>query len=666
MHVKTGMLCVVVALLVACSGEAPEPTANASMELEPGSQGNTPPSDTTRAANRAVGEALDLADRADFEAADRGLVARDPDVLVQMEDGRRIWDTASYAFEQGDAPASVNPSLWRQAQLNNRHGLYEVADGIYQVRGYDLSNMSLIRGKTGWIVVDPLTSQETAAAAMALVRKHLGDDPIVAVIVTHSHIDHFGGIASVVSAEDVASGKVRVIAPAEFVEEATSENVLAGIAMGRRASFMYGTNLERSPLGHVGSGLGKAPATGTFGLLPPTDIVDHTPQPMVIDGVQFVFQYVPESEAPAELMFYLPEQKVLCTAEVVTRNMHNLYTLRGAKVRDALKWSGYIDEALQRFGDAEILFASHHWPTWGNEEIVDYLEGQRDTYKYIHDQTLRLANRGYTPREIAEAIELPPSLAGTFGNRGYYGTVRHNAKAVYQWYFGWYDGNPANLNPLPPTDVATRYVEFMGGGGAVLEKAQASFDAGDYRWVATVLDHLVFAEPDNQAARELLAQTYDQLGYQAESGPWRDVYLTAAFELRGGKSTSPLDLSAALDLLRHTPVARFFDAMAARIKAEDAEGVDLTLNFVFTDVGKSFVLNLKNSVLNYVEAEPDPNADVTVEITRELWLKLTIGEANLREVLFSEDLNVDGSRLDLVSFFRLIEQPETDFNIVTP
>ena len=363
-------VCAAVGLLAACSGGEPEVVVD--RNIEPGSQGNSPPTVQTQMANRAAGDALDMADRSDFEAADRGLVAREPDVLVRTAAGRTIWDTAAYAFEQGDAPPSVNPSLWRQAKLNNRHGLYEVAEGIYQVRGYDLSNMSLIRGKTGWIVVDPLTSQETAAAALALARKHLGDDPIVAVIVTHSHIDHFGGIRSVVGPEDVANGSVRVIAPAEFVEEATSENVLAGIAMGRRASFMYGTNLERSPMGHVGSGLGKAPATGTFGLLPPTDIVDRTPQPMEIDGVRFVFQYTPESEAPAELMFYLPDLKVLCTAEVVTRNMHNLYTLRGAKVRDALKWRRLHprgDLALRRRGGAVRVTSLAHMGERGDRDL---------------------------------------------------------------------------------------------------------------------------------------------------------------------------------------------------------------------------------------------------------------------------------------------------------
>ncbi len=646
---------------LACGGKPPPPGS-----AQPGSQGNVEPSQHTRKFNQAQRGTLPFSDRTDFEDADRGLISREPDVVIAKDDGELVWNTPAYHFEEGDAPASVHPSLWRQAQLNNRHGLYEVVDGIYQVRGYDLSNMSLIRGRTGWIIVDPLTSRETATAALALARKHLGDAPIVAVILTHSHIDHFGGMQAVVSPEDISTGRIRVIAPQGFVEEATSENVLAGIAMGRRASFMYGFGLERGPRGHVGSGLGKQPARGAFGVLPASDIIDRTPQPMEIDGVRFVFQYAPESEAPAELTFYLPEKKAFCGAEIVSHNMHNLYTLRGAKVRDALKWSGYIDQAIETFSDAEVVYASHHWPTWGNERVMHYLAGQRDTYKYIHDQTLRLANAGFTPREIAEQIELPESLRNVFANRGYYGTVKHNAKAVYQWYFGWYDGNPANLDPLPPQPEAVKYVDFMGGAEAVMQKARASYENGEYRWVATVLNHLVFADPDNGDARELLAQAYDQLAYRAESGPWRDVYLTGALELRHGKTKAAINLADAGDLLRYMPVHRFFDAMAARIDGEKAADENLKLNFTFTDVGESYVLRIANGVLNYRRAEPDPSADVTLRLTRDFWLRLAIGSAGLREMIFSDDLDVDGSRLKLMSFFSLMDKPDGAFNIVTP
>ncbi|MGH7337807.1 MAG: alkyl/aryl-sulfatase, partial [Myxococcota bacterium] len=389
--------------------------------------------------------------------------------------------------------------------LNDIHGLFEVTTGIYQVRGYDVSNMTIIEGSTGRIVVDPLTTTETARAAWKLVERELGKKPITAVIFTHSHLDHFGGIGGVISNAELVKRKVPVVAPARFLEEAASENVLAGIAMGRRAQFMYGTRLPVGVRGHVDTGLGKAPAFGSVGLAIPTVLVSETPTALTLDGVRFVFQYTPESEAPAEMTFYLPARKAFCSAEIVTHTMHNVLTLRGAKVRDALKWSGYIDEALVRFADAEVMFASHHWPIWGNAKIHDYLAKQRDTYKYIHDQTLRLANTGLGPQEIAEQIVLPEALRKTFASRGYYGTVRHNAKAVYQWYFGWFDANPANLDPLPPLDVARKYVELGGGPAEVLRKARESFERGEYRWTATVLAHLVFAEPANAEARELLA-----------------------------------------------------------------------------------------------------------------------------------------------------------------
>lgn len=660
MHFIHPSLCLTAFLVFAACGEGV-----VEREAQFGNQGNAAPSIHTLRSQQAARGELALDDPAEFAAAERGLIARDDAVVVRGPAGQRIWDTTEYAYQVGDAPGSVHPSLWRRAQLNNRHGLFEVTKGVYQVRGYDLSNMTIIVGNSGWIIVDPLTSRETAEAALALARRHLGEAPIRVVIFTHSHIDHFGGVEAIVSADDVAAGRVRIIAPARFVDEATSENVLAGIAMARRATFMYGSNLERSPFGHVDTGLGKEPARGTFAILPPTDLVDRTPQPMEIDGVRFVFQYTPESEAPAEMMFYLPDAKALCGAELVSHTMHNLYTLRGAKVRDALKWSGYIDEAMQLFGDAEVVFASHHWPTWGNDEVLRYLAAQRDTYKFIHDQTLRLANAGLTPREIAEALELPEALRKTFASRGYYGTLKHNAKGVYQWYFGWYDGNPANLDPLPPVEEARRYVEYMGGSAAILERARESYAAGEYRWVATVLNHVVFAEPSSTAARELLAQTYDQLGYQAESGPWRDVYLTAALELRQGTDQAPVDLASAGDLLRHMPLERYFDSMAARLDGGKAAEKNITVNFTFTDLDASFVVRVANGVLNYRRADPDPDADAGMRMTREFWLRLVVGDAGLREMIFSDELEVTGSRLKLLAFFSLLDRSQGGFPIVT-
>jgi alkyl sulfatase BDS1-like metallo-beta-lactamase superfamily hydrolase len=629
-------------------------------------RGHGAPTDVTAAHNAAVAEGLPLADQQDFEDARRGLIAGDGDVVIDTADGARVWDTAVYGFEQGEAPASVNPSLWRQAQLNNLRGLFKVADGIYQVRGYDLSNMTLLRGDSGWIVVDSLTSTETAAAALALARQHLDPAPVVAVILTHSHIDHFGGVAAVLPEDPAARAAVRIVAPRGFVEEATSENILAGVAMGRRAQYMYGLSLAESPRGHVDTGLGKEPARGALSFAVPTDLVDRTPQPMTIDGVDFVFQYTPESEAPAELAFYLPAQRAYGGAEIVSHTMHNLYTLRGAKVRDALKWSGYIDQALALFPDTDLVFASHHWPVWGRERARTYLEQQRDTYRYIHDQTLRLANQGATPREIAEQLELPPALRTVFANRGYYGTVRHNAKAVYQSYFGWYDGNPANLDPLPPVEAGRAYVEAMGGAAAVREKAQAAYDRGEYRWAATLLDHAVFADPDDGAARELLARTYDQLGYQQESAPWRDVYLSGAHELRHGVGETALSRRAAAELLRNVPAEQFLIAMAARLDGPRADGKTATINYIFTDLDESYVLTLKNSVLHHRRADPDPNADATVRLTRPLLVRLATGQAGLRELVFSDELSVDGSRLALVNFLRLFDNSTGEFPIVTP
>ncbi|MDJ0789436.1 MAG: alkyl sulfatase dimerization domain-containing protein [Myxococcota bacterium] len=647
---------------VACGGE-PTPTVEVGPDAD--AQGHSAPTSATVAANAAVAEALPLEDPVDFEDAERGLLLRDENVEVAGPAGSASWNTAEYAFIDGQAPPSVNPSLWRQARLNNLHGLYEVVPGVYQVRGYDLSNLTLIEGQSGWIVVDPLTTAETAAAAMELAARHFGARKVSAVIFTHSHVDHFGGVSGVMP---LAEGEIPIVAPAGFVEEATSENVLAGIAMARRATYMYGRRLARSERGHVDSGLGKTPAYGTVGIRSPNRLVDRTPQEMTLDGVRFVFQYAPESEAPAELTFYLPDKQAFCGAEIVSHTMHNLYTLRGAKVRDALRWAGYVDEALRLFPEAEVMFASHHWPMWGNARIRDYLAKQRDTYKFIHDQTLRFANQGLTPKEIADRLELPSTLAPSFPNRGYYGTVRHNSRAVYQWYFGWYDANPAHLNPHPPAQEARRYVEYMGGAASVLERAQVSFDEGDYRWVATVLDHVVFADPGNAEARALLARTYDQLGYQAESGPWRDVYLSAAYELRHGGPDpgEALSLAIAAELLANTPMERFLEAVAARVKGEEADGKQMKLNFVFPDVGESYVLTLENAVLRHRAAEPDPDASVTVRITKDLMVRLMTGQAGIREVVMGDALDIEGSRLELLSFFGLLDAPDPTFAIVWP
>lgn len=628
--------------------------------------GHTPATEATAAANAKFGSHLPFEDDSDFENAKRGLIDSDESLVIRNPAGQTIWNQDRFDFLRSDAPPSVNPSLWRQAKLNAIHGLFKVTERIYQIRGYDLANMSIIEGDTGLIIVDPLTTQQNAEAAMRMVRKHLGDKPITAIIYTHSHIDHFGGVDGVISVADAKANKVRIIAPAGFAEEATSENVMAGVAMQRRASYQYGRRLARSERGHVDLGLGKeVPFGGSIGYLAPTEIVDKTGTELNIDGVRFQFQYTPESEAPAEFTFYLPDFKAFCGAEVVSRTLHNVYTLRGAKVRNALRWSNYIDEMIELFGDAEIYYASHHWPLWGNAEIITFLENQRDSYKYIHDQTLRMANNGMTSREIAEEITLPKALQNTFANRDYYGTVKHNAKAVYQFYFGWYDGNPANLDSLPPAAAGEKYVAALGGADALLEQAQTAFDNGEYRWGAELLNHLVFAEPKNEAARSLLAKTYDQLGYQAESGPWRSVYLSAAYELRHGGPDEGVDLKDAKAMLAEIPVELFFDSMAGRLNGPKAEGEELRVNFVFTDLGVGRHLLLKHSVLHHDEYIGQA-ADTTLNLTHELFLKMITKEAGIKDTLFSDDLSIDGSRLDLIKFMGLFDQPEGKFAIVTP
>ena len=657
---RLAMPVVMVLLAAGCSADQEIPYSE-----DADAAGATAPTTATVESNRRVLDVRPFDNERDFERARRGLIASVPELRIGPAE-RPVWDMTAYEFLEEAEFDSINPSLRRQARLNNIHGLFEVTDGVYQLRGFDLSNMTLIEGETGWIVVDPLTATETAAAAMAFANAELGERPVRAIIFTHSHADHFGGVLGITSAEEAREQGIRVIAPEGFLEEATSENVIAGVAMGRRAGYMYGRRLPRSPRGHVGSGLGKSPAFGTIAILEPTEIVDTTPQEMTIDGVPFVFQNAPHSEAPAELTFYLPEQKAWCGAEIVSRNMHNIYTLRGAKVRDALLWSGYIDEALQLFGEAEVYFGSHHWPVWGNGEVVEFLEQQRDLYKYIHDQTLRMANQGMTPKEIAEEIALPASLQQSFANMGYYGTLKHNAKAVYQGYFGWYDGNPANLDPLPPVAAGERYVDYMGGADELLRKASASFDEGDYRWVAEVLNHLVMAEPENADARALLARTYDQLGYQAESGPWRDVYLSAAYELRHGPPEQGISLANAIDLLRHTPTERFLDAMAVRLNGPKAADEELTVNLVFTDLEETYVLVIENGVLHHYRRDADPQANATLSLTRDAYLGLAAGAIGLTDLLTSDDITLEGSKLDLVRFFSLLERPEGTFDIVTP
>jgi alkyl sulfatase BDS1-like metallo-beta-lactamase superfamily hydrolase len=526
--------------------------------------------------------------------------------------------------------------------------------------------MTLIAGDTGWIIIDPLTTFETAQAAMELVREHLGERPVMALLYTHSHLDHFGGAKGVLSESDLERG-VPVIAPEGFVVEAISENVLAGTAMSRRASYMFGFLLGRGPREHVDSGLGKASTPGTFGLILPNEIIRETGSVRTLDGLELVFQNTPGAEAPAEMMIYFPSLRALCGAENVSHVLHNVYTLRGAKVRDALQWSNYLAESIELFGaDTDVLFASHHWPTWGNEPVIEHLKKQRDVYKYIHDQTLRLANHGYTPLEIAEQLELPEELARTFANRDYYGTVSHNSKAVYQMYFGWFDGNPAHLNPLPPVEAGVRYVAAMGGAAAVLETAQAAYDEGEYRWVGTLLNHLVFAEPTNQAARSLLADAYDQLGYRAESGPWRDFYLTGAKELREGVGEFPLGRAGTAEIVSSMPTGLFFDALAVRLNGPEAASADTRINFVFSDIGETHIVEVRRGVLHHRQGQPLEDADATVTLARSAWDQIVTGTASLPGLIASGEIDIDGSRLKLIGFFSMLDEFEPAFDIVTP
>ena len=623
-------------------------------------------SEFTIASNQKFSESLDLDNQQDFEDATRGLVASAPADIITNSYGQKVWDASAYDFIQGDAPDTVNPSLWRQAKLNNIRGLFEVDEGIYQLRGFDLANTTLIKGQSGWIVVDPLTTLETTKSAMAFAEQHLGEITLSAVIFTHSHIDHFGGVLSLINAQQAAENNVPIIAPSGFMHEAVSENIVAGPAMMRRGAYMMGNGLERSATGHVDTGLGKQVIFGSTSILQPTLVIDQPQVDLTIDGVDFEFYNMPNSEAPAELTFYLPQRKAFCGAEILSHVMHNVLTLRGAKVRDALLWSDYIGQSIDRLDDVELFFNSHHWPTWGHERIITQMQQQQDMYKFIHDQTVRLANIGYTPKEIAERLKLPKTLAGNFHIRGYYGTLSHNSKAVYQHYFGWYDGNPAHLNPLPPEQSSLRYVEFMGGSEALLEKAAVYQAKGEYRWVGEVLNHLVFAEPDNIAAREMLAEAYRQMAYQAESGPWRDIYLSAALELiRGSVEVNNVAMSSKA-FLEQVPLKEFMKALSVKLDAEKAEGVQLKINLLFSDSDTNFVLTLRNSVMYYQQLPADSDADVTLTLTQKLFVQILLGEAGIKSLIGSDELSVDGSVLKLLKFFSLLGAAQDDFNIVLP
>jgi alkyl sulfatase BDS1-like metallo-beta-lactamase superfamily hydrolase len=631
--------------------------------------------EATTSANAAAASLPFLqGDDPDRERATRGRVAAAPR-QVQHDAGWPVWNRDAYAFLDGTAPPEVNPSLWRQAQLNNEAGLFEIAPGFHQVRGLDLANMTVIEGSDGRIVIDPLTSVETARAALALVDEHLGARPVTAVIYTHSHVDHFAGVRGVIDEADVRAGKVRVIAPAGFLEAAVSENIVAGNVMTRRGSYMYGALLPAGPQAHVDAGLGKGvPALGTQGLIAPTEEVTDTHTELVVDGVRIVFQVTPNTEAPSEMNFHFPDHRVLCMAENCTCTLHNLYTPRGAQVRDALGWSKYLQEAIDLYADdTDVCFASHHWPRWGREDIVTHLAQQRDTYRFIHDQTLRMANLGLTSTEIAEELRLPPELEATAASRGYYGTVNHNAKAVYQRYLGWFDGNPAHLHPHPPTEAGARYVEFMGGPEAVLEKARASFESGDYRWVAEVVSHVVFADPANQEARALEADALEQLGYQAESGPWRDFYLTGAQELRHGHPQLGIGSTAAPDTVAAMTTEMLLDYLGVRIDGLAAAVRTWAIDLDAADRGERWRVGIERGALHAIRVEGDREGLGAADVP------LTSDHAPLAQLLFAPEpvvelaslieagsVAVDGDRAALDAFLATLDAFTLMFPIVTP
>ena len=623
----------------------------------------------TKKSNKELLNYLDFKNKTDYEDAKKGFIATIESGVINNGDGEFSYSMKQFAFLKGDAPNEANPSLWRQSELNAINGLFKVTENIYQIRGFDLANMTLIKGNTGWIIIDPLTVPATAAAAMQLVKKELGDFPVKAVLFTHSHIDHFAGVKGVVTEEQVKSGSIKIVAPEGFFEHSISENVMAGNAMTRRATYMYGSLLKKSIKGSLGSGLGTTTAKGESGIFEPNDIISKLDgESRTIDGVKIDFIYTPESEAPAEMMFYFPKYKALCQAENLSHTLHNLYTLRGAQVRNGQKWSKYIDETIANWGDdVEVSFGSHHWPTWGNENIVPYWEKQRDTYRFIHDQTLRLANQGYTPKEIAEMLKLPDNLGKEFYNRSYYGTVKHNIKAQYQLYFGWFDGNPANLDPLTPTESGKKFVEFMGGAKNVIAQSKKSFDKGEYRWVAEVMNKLVFAEPKNQEARNLLADAYEQLGYQAESGPWRNFYLTGAQELRTGTPNVDMKSAATPDMIKGMTADLYFNYLGMRFLGTENADLKYNFNFDLLDTKEKVGLVVSNgAVMPRIGKFIKKDVTATIHIKRSDLDRISLGEVKFEDLIKNGSLKIDGDKDAYFNFLSKIDNFGFWFNIIEP
>lgn len=619
--------------------------------------------------NQNLDEARQLVahdDRKDFDFATRGFIATLKDPKIMRADGRTAVDLSAYDFLQSDAAATANPSLWRQAQILTKHGLFKVAERIYQVRGFCVSTVSFIDAGAGWIVVDPLTSVEAARAALGLLTEHVAAKPVIAVIYSHSHVDHYGGVGGVTTAEAAAAGRVQIIAPEGFLEHAVSENIIAGPAMSRRARFQFGLTLKPGPEGEITSGLGPKPSLGSLSLIAPTHLITKTGQEMILGDLTLRFQLTPGTEAPAEMNFYLPQLRAVFMAENANLTMHNLLPARGALVRDAKAWADYLTESIRLFADkSDVMFAAHGIPRFGQSEIEAFLISHRNAYKYLHDQSVRLMNAGFTATEIAEVLRLPDVLAKQWFNRGYYGTMSHNAKAVYQRYLGWYDANPAHLNPLPPEPAAKRYVEAMGGAAAVVALAQKAVEAGELRWAATLLNHAVFADETNAAAREMLASVYTAMGQTSEAGTWRNIYLTGAQELRHGVAKMP-PASMSLDVLAATTTPMLLDFAAVRIDPVKAAARDFALNIVLTDRGERHLITVGSGVMVHEAGVSDPRAGATVTTTRpELLLTLLAGSPAGPRIA-ADHIKVEGDAALYVALAEMIEPLVPNFPIVTP
>jgi alkyl sulfatase BDS1-like metallo-beta-lactamase superfamily hydrolase len=624
-----------------------------------------PASPHTAAANKAFAATRDVVGKQEFEDATRGLVGRLAKPEIKDADGNVVWDGDKQEFLKGDAPATVNPSLWLASTLASQHGLFKVTEGIWQVRNYDVDNMTIVAGKTGWIVIDPTMSVETAKAAMGLVEQHLGKRPIRAMIYTHSHVDHFGGSRGLIDEAAIKAQGIRVIAPEGFMEHAIAENVIAGNAMTRRAQYQFGAPLAYGERGVTSIGLGSKLSLGTVSLVAPTESVTKTGQELVVDGVRIVFQMAPGSEAPSEMMFYFPDMKALCVAEDVNKTMHNVYTLRGTKARDALAWSKYVNELLDLFPDAEVAFGSHTWPTWGKERVAQLIVKQRDMYRFIHDEALRLANSGKKMDDLANASYYPKALTDEYSTRGYYGSLSHNLRGSYSFYLGWYDGNPATLHRYPVIETARRYVAALGGADAALAQVRKAADAGDYRWAAELGNHVVLADGNNMQARALQADALEQLGYQSENGVWRNQYLTAAKELRDG--VKPVRLSTqGPDVARAMTLEQVFDFIAVRLNHAKVEGRELGINFVFTDTGERYALELSNTVLNHTKGRVLKNPAATLSISRPALFKMLVAKVPLPVLLKAGEAKLEGDGGALATIFGNVDTFDPQFGIATP